>query len=97
MMATFFSFVKYEYPLTSPEEVAAYEARKLQVQAKIDPLKARIAELEAPHKVAAFEKLLKDFPEEIQVAVHTPRSRANTRAEATGRAGDELEGPCRRR
>ncbi len=74
MMATFFSFVKYEYPLTSPEEVAAYEARKLQVQAKIDPLKERIAELEAPHKVAAFEKLLKDFPEEIQVAVHTPEA-----------------------
>ena len=74
MMATFFSFVKYEYPLASPEEVAAYEASKSEVQGKIDPLKERISELEAPYKDAAFEKRLLDFPEEIQVAMHTPEA-----------------------
>ena len=74
MMATFFSFVNYDYPLASPEEVAAYEARKSEVQGKIDPLKTRISEIEAPYKDTAFEKRLKDFPEEIQIAVHTPEA-----------------------
>ncbi len=74
MMATFFSFVNYDYPLASPEEVAAYEARKSEVQGKIDPLKARISEIETPYKDTAFEKRLKDFPEEIQIAVHTPEA-----------------------
>ena len=74
MMATFFSFVNYDYPLASPEEVAAYEARKSEIQGMIDPLKERISEIEAPYKDTAFEKRLKDFPEEIQVAVHTPEA-----------------------
>ena len=74
MMATFFSFVNYEYPLASPEEVAAYEARKAEVEEKIALLKERISEQESPYKDAAFEKRLKDFPEEIQHAVHTPEA-----------------------
>ena len=74
MMATFFSFVNYDYPLASPEEVAAYEARKSEVEGKIAPLKERISEIGAPYKDTAFEKRLKDFPEEIQIAVHTPEA-----------------------
>ena len=74
MMATFFSFVKYEYPLATPADVAAYQAGKTAVQDKIKPLKARISSIEAPYKEAAFEKRLLDFPQEIQVAVHTPEA-----------------------
>ena len=97
MMATFFSFVNYDYPLASPEEVAAYEARKSEVQGKIDPLKASISEIEAPYKDTAFEKRLKDFPEEIQIAVHTPEAERIARPETIGRAGDDSSYSRRRR
>jgi hypothetical protein len=72
MMAVFFPYVNYEWPLAPPEKVAAYEAEKAAVEARIQPLKERIAEIQAPYREIAFEAKLKEFPEEIQVAVHTP-------------------------
>ena len=38
MMAVFFPFVDYDHPLAPPEEVAAYEARKTEIEAEIQPL-----------------------------------------------------------
>jgi hypothetical protein len=72
MMATFFSYVPYDFPLASPAEVAAYEARKAEVEAKVQPLEDRIAGIEKPYREQAFEERLKEFPEDIQVAVRTP-------------------------
>ena len=74
MLATFFPFVKYEFPLVPPEEVAEFEARKAEIDAEIDPLKQKIADLEAPYRKLAFEKKLESFPEEIQIAVRTPEA-----------------------
>jgi hypothetical protein len=72
MMAVFFPYVNYDWPLAPPEEVAAYEAKKAAIEARIQPLRDRIAEIQDPYKEIAFEEKLKEFPEEIQVAVHTP-------------------------
>jgi hypothetical protein len=72
MMAVFFSYVNYDWPLAPPEEVAAYEAKKAAVQSRIKPLKERIAEIQEPYREIAFEEKLKKLPEDIQIAVHTP-------------------------
>ncbi len=72
MMAVFFPFVNYDYPLAPPEQVAAYEARVAEIEARLEPLRKQIAEIEGPYKKMAFERLLASFPEEIQVAVKTP-------------------------
>ena len=72
MLATFFPFVKYEFPLAPPEDVAEFEARKAEIDAEIKPLNAKITGLEAPYRKLAFEKKLESFPEEIQLAVRTP-------------------------
>ena len=74
MLATFFPFVKYEFPLAPPEDVAEFEARKAEIDAEIEPLTARITDLEAPYQKLAFEKKLESFPEEIQAAVRTPEA-----------------------
>ncbi len=74
MMAVFFPFIRYEHPLAPPDQVAAYNARKAEIDAKIEPLKKRIAEIEAPYKKVAFEKVLAKFPEDIQLAVRTPEA-----------------------
>ena len=72
MMATFFPYVPYDFPLAPPAEVAEYEARKAAVEAQTGPLEERLAEIEKPYREQAFEARLKEFPNDIQVAVHTP-------------------------
>jgi hypothetical protein len=72
MMGIFFPYIDYDHPLAPPEQAAAYEARKAEVDAKIRPLRDQIRRLEEPYIKAAFEKRLKTFPEDVQAAVHTP-------------------------
>ena len=74
MMAIFFPFVKYDHPLAPPDQVAAYEARKAEIDGRIKPLEESIREIQKPYRKLAFEKKLATFPEEIQIAVHTPET-----------------------
>jgi Protein of unknown function (DUF1553)/Protein of unknown function (DUF1549)/Planctomycete cytochrome C len=75
MMAVLFPHVKYDYPLASPEEVAAYEKKKAEVEARLAPLKEAISEIEAPYREKAFRKAMEAFPEDIQLAVNTPEEK----------------------
>src|SRR5215472_5571144 len=72
MLASFFPTVDYDWPLATPEEIARYKAVKAEVDAETKPLKSEIRKIEAPYRKAYFEKKLATFPEDIQVAVHTP-------------------------
>ena len=74
MMAVFFPYVKYDYPLAPAHEVAAYEEKKAAVEARTKPLKQSIAEIQEPYQDVAFEKKLATFPEDIQTAVRTPEA-----------------------
>ena len=75
MMAVFFPFVKYDHALASAEEVAAYGAQVVEIQKRTAPLRQRIAEITEPYKKIAWEQELVQYPEEIQVAVHTPEAK----------------------
>ena len=72
MMATFFPAVKYDHPLAPPEEVAAYETRKAEVDARLKPFQELIKKIEKPYRKIALEKKLATFPEDIQKVVATP-------------------------
>ncbi len=72
MMAVFFPYVDYDFPLAARDDVARHEARVAEIEAAIRPLKHRLAETEAPYRERAFEDRLRRFPRDIQVAVHTP-------------------------
>ncbi len=74
MLAVFFPYVDYEFPLVPPDEVARYEAGVAEVDAKTRPLKESVAEIESPYREQAFEGRLKKLPEDIQIAVHTPEN-----------------------
>ncbi len=74
MMAVFFPFVKYDYPLVPPGEESTYQTRKATLEAEIEPLKARLAEIEDPYRDAAFKKMVAKFPEDIQEAIRVPES-----------------------
>jgi len=75
LMATFFPYVNYDHPLAPADQVAAYESRKLTIEAKIQPLQEKIRGIEEPYRKLAFEKRLATFPKEIQEAVHTPEEK----------------------
>ncbi|MBM3811177.1 MAG: DUF1553 domain-containing protein [Acidimicrobiia bacterium] len=72
LMAVFFPYISYDHPLASPDQVAAYESRKAEVQSKIQPLQDKLRAIEEPYRKRAFEQKLNTFPEDIQVAVRTP-------------------------
>jgi hypothetical protein len=72
MLASFFPTVDYDWPLAAPGEIAKYKAVKEEVDAQTKPLKSEIRKIEAPYRKAIFEQTLSTFPEDIQIAVHTP-------------------------
>jgi hypothetical protein len=72
MMAVFFPHIRYDYPLASPEDTAAYDEQKAAIDAQIAPLMARAAEISAPYRALAWEEKLSTFPADIQLAVRTP-------------------------
>ena len=74
MMATFFSFVDYDYPLAAPEEVAVYESTKAEVDARIKRFQDRIAELRKPYEKIALKKQLDELGEDVRIALRAPES-----------------------
>jgi hypothetical protein len=74
-MAMIFGQVEYNHPLAAPDKVAEYQTLKKSVEDRIRPLMARVIQIEAPYRRAAFEKRLAKFPEEIQTAVRTPEEK----------------------
>jgi len=72
MMAIFFPSVDYNHPLAAPDEIAAHDARKLEVEARIQALNREIRRIEEPYREAAFQKKLDTFPEDVRIAVRTP-------------------------
>ena len=75
MMAIFFPYVRYDHPLAPEDQVRVYEEQKTVVEEFLKPLKNRIAEIQAPYRDIAFKEKLKTFPEDIQIAVHTPEEK----------------------
>ncbi len=72
-MAVFFPYVRYDFPLADAATVKRHEAETAAVNAKIDPIKTQIATIQAPYRKRASARALAKFPEEIQIAVRTPK------------------------
>src|SRR4030095_3450435 len=73
MMAIFFPFIDYDHPLAPASEVAAYAARKSQIDAKIQALTREVRRIEDPYIEDAFQKRLQTFPGGGEKAVCTTR------------------------
>ncbi len=72
LQAAFFPYINYDHPLVPAEKASAWQARTLEIDAKIRPLQERIRAIEEPYRRQAFEQRLGTFPEDIRVAVRTP-------------------------
>ena len=73
-LAVFFPYVRYDFPLADEATVKRHEVETAAVNAKIDPIKKQIADIQAPYKKASRERAHERFPDEIQVAVRTPEA-----------------------
>ncbi len=74
MMAVFFPYIRYEFPLANEETIAEHEKTTAAVKAKMEPFLESIRALEEPYRAMAADKALERFPEEIRIAVRTPES-----------------------
>lgn len=72
MVAAFYPYVDYDYPLVPARQYSEYKARKAEVESQTRPLKDAIKKLESPYRKAVFEQKLKTFPEDVQIAVKIP-------------------------
>ena len=72
MMAVFFPYIRYDYPLAGADVVAAHEAKTAEIEARTQPLEDRIRAIEQPYRDAAWERKVRTFPEDIQLALGTP-------------------------
>ncbi len=72
MMAVFFPYIRYDFPLADDETVARHAAATAAVHARTAPLRKEIGKIEAPYRQAARERTQAKFPEEIQRALRTP-------------------------
>ncbi|HET8549911.1 MAG TPA: PSD1 and planctomycete cytochrome C domain-containing protein [Bryobacteraceae bacterium] len=75
MMANFFPYVDYNHPLATPDEIAAYESKKLELEARIQEVTREIRRIEEPYREEAFQKKLDAFPEDVRIAIRTPEDK----------------------
>ena len=75
LQASIFGYVETEYPLISREEAEAYAEKTAEVDARQQPLRGQIAEIDAPYRERLqLEQLKSRFPENVQRAVLKPES-----------------------
>jgi len=74
LQAAIFGYVETTYPLVSKDEADAYNKKVAEVDARIKPIRQRIAEIEAPYRERLKAEALKKYPENVQRAVAKPEN-----------------------
>lgn len=72
MQASLFSYVEVDHPLVPKEQADEYFRLNEEIDAKIKPLRARVAAIEDPYKLVLVKEKYKRFPANIQEAINTP-------------------------
>src|SRR5437667_9277820 len=75
MQASLFGYVETDFPLTSREQADAYEKKLAEVEAKIEPLKAEIRQMEEPYRLKLAQEKYKKFPANVQRAIAIPEDK----------------------
>src|SRR6202040_3710510 len=66
MQASLFGYVETDFPLTSPQEAEAYQKQVAAVDAKVQPLKAEIKQIEEPYRAKLAAEKYKKYPANVQ-------------------------------
>ncbi len=74
LQASLFGYVEVDHPLVEPAEGARYRRKVQEVDERVKALGARIRELEHPYREVLLQERYKKYPENIQIAIHTPEA-----------------------
>ncbi len=77
MQAVFFSTKETDYPLVSQDIVARHKALNKEITEQQKPLRARLAEIDKPHREFLFQAKLDTLPTYYRVAWETPAEKRN--------------------
>jgi hypothetical protein len=75
LQASLWSYVEVDHPLTTPEVAAAYEKKIADINQRLDVLKTKLRDLEAPYKAPLLAVKYKRFPQNVQDAIATPEDK----------------------
>ena len=74
LQAAIFGYVETTYPLVPKDEADAYNKKVAEIDARIKPLRERIAEIEAPYREKLKAEALRKYPENVQRVVEKPEN-----------------------
>ena len=73
LQASIFGYVEVDYPLLDRDDAVAYRRTTAEIDAKVAGIRARIADIERPHRERLrLERVRNDFPANVLAAVLTP-------------------------
>ncbi|MBV6431467.1 MAG: hypothetical protein IANPNBLG_01599 [Bryobacteraceae bacterium] len=75
LQASLFSYVEVDYPLVSKARAEEYQRRNAAIDARLAPLKRRIAAIENPYKLLLVRQKYEKFPANVREAIATPEER----------------------
>src|SRR6202011_886637 len=58
----------------TPEQNAAYEKKRSEIEARLKPLREEIHRIEQPYRDILLPEKYKEFPENVQTAIRTPEA-----------------------
>ncbi|MGH9662499.1 MAG: PSD1 and planctomycete cytochrome C domain-containing protein [Bryobacteraceae bacterium] len=75
MQASLYGYVEVDHPMTARDVAQAYEAKLADVEARLEPLKRTLRELDEPYREALAQEKYKKWPAHIQRAIAVPEEK----------------------
>jgi len=72
LQASLYGYVEVEHPLVPKEQAGEYYRQNEEIDARIKPLRARVAAIEDPYKLVLVKDKYKRFPANVQEAIAIP-------------------------
>ena len=74
LQASIFGYVEIDWPMLDREDAEAFREQNAAIDAQQQPIRAEIADIEAPYRATLLEERLSRFPDNVQQAVRTPET-----------------------
>ena len=74
LQASIFGYVEIDWPMLDREDAEAFREQNAAIDAQQQPIRAEIADIEAPYRATLLEEQLSRFPDNVQQAVRTPET-----------------------
>ncbi|MFN3323623.1 MAG: PSD1 and planctomycete cytochrome C domain-containing protein [Bryobacteraceae bacterium] len=74
LQSSLFGYVEVDHPLVSEREAERHARKIAEIEARLEPLRREIREIEQPYRDRLLPAKYKRFPENVQIAINTPEA-----------------------